>query len=208
MAFIESLLFPITISPGPIGGPGYSTDVVTVAGGHEQRNAGWSVPRRRYELSTSVKTQADFEAVRDVFYQARGRLHGFRFRDWSDYRATTANGVTVLTSGSSYQLQKRYASGSYLVDRNIVKPVAGMLTIWRTRGGTPSDITGSTTIDTATGIITVTGHVGGDVYTWSGEFHVPVRFDTDQLQAVVVAVLDSGSLQSWSSVPLIEVIGE
>ena len=31
-------------------------------------------------------------------------------------------------------------------------------------------------IDTATGIATISGHVSGDTYNWAGEFDVPVTF--------------------------------
>lgn len=203
MAFIETLRFPTDIGRTPMGGPSYNTQVVTVTGGAEKRNALWSVGRGNYEVGSALRTQSRFEVVRACFQMARGRLHSFRFKDWSDYRATTSNGVTVLVSGSIYQLQKRYGSGAYAVDRAICKPVAGTVQVYR-NGAT--NITGSTTINTATGRITVTGHTGGDVYTWAGEFDVPVRFDTDQLRASVVDQTDSGDLlMQWDSVPLVEV---
>lgn len=202
MAFIDNLRFPTGITRTPVGGPMYSTQVVAVAGGAEQRNARWAAARRRYEVGSALRTEAQFAAVRECFEMARGRLHSFRFKDWADYRATTAEGNALLVSGSVYQLRKRYGSGAYAVDRVISKLVSGRVLIYRNGA---ADITGATTIDAATGRITVTGHTGGDVYTWSGEFDVPVRFDADELRASVVDRTEEGLLLQWESVPLVEV---
>jgi uncharacterized protein (TIGR02217 family) len=212
MAFIDTLRFPTSIAYAPIGGAGFSTEIAAVLNGKEQRNQNWSVARRRYEVASAIKLQSDYEAVRDCLYQARGRLHSFRFKDWLDYRATTAagvgNGVTTLISGSIYQAVKRYGSGAYAFDRDVTKLVAGTVAVFRTRSGTTTDITGATTIDAATGQFTVTGHAGGDVYTWSGEFDVPVRFEVDQERAVIVDRNPATLLIEWQGIELVEVRGE
>lgn len=41
----------------------------------------------------------------------------------------------------------------------------------------------------------------GDLLTWSGEFDVPVRFDTDEMQIEAVGY----DVNSWGSIPLVEV---
>lgn len=40
----------------------------------------------------------------------------------------------------------------------------------------------------------------GEVYTWSGEFDVPVRFGTDQM---ITVILDK-NISSWGQIPLVE----
>jgi hypothetical protein len=42
------------------------------------------------------------------------------------------------------------------------------------------------TVDYTTGVITVSGHAGGDTYQWAGQFMVPVRYTVDKLPSVVV----------------------
>jgi uncharacterized protein (TIGR02217 family) len=206
MAFIDSLRFPTSIALRPVGGPLFSTEVATVTSGREQRNGNWATPRHEFEFSTSTKQPTDWAAVRNCFRMARGRLHSFRAKDWSDFEVAAAESQTTLVSGSIYQLQKLYGTGTYQDVRDITKLVAGTVRVFR-NGAT--DITGATTIDAATGRITVTGHTGGDVYTWSGQFDVPVRFNTDKLDAVVIGRLTSGAfVYEWQSVPLIEVRGE
>ena len=43
-----------------------------------------------------------------------------------------------------------------------------------------------------------------DTLAWSGQFDVPMRFDTDQLVGQIIAP----NLYSWSSIPLVEVRNE
>jgi hypothetical protein len=42
------------------------------------------------------------------------------------------------------------------------------------------------TIDYTTGQATVTGHVAGDTYTWTGQFDVPVAFVNDSMEAQII----------------------
>ena len=205
MAFMETPRFPDDIAQGSVGGPGYSTDVTVMFSGHEARNINWSRARGRWEASSAVRTAADFDAVRDMFRMARGRAHGFRFKDWGDYDVTTDEGVLTLVAGSLYQLVKRYGSGDQAESRLITKPVAASVTVYPTRAEVTAAIT--VTLDTTTGGVTVSGHVEGDVYTWDGEFDVPVRFDTDELRAQLVGPerVEGSPLMVWESVPLIEI---
>eukprot|EP01041_Mallomonas_annulata_P018012 gene18012-36745_t len=46
----------------------------------------------------------------------------------------------------------------------------------RTRSGSTTNITGASTVLTTSGQLEVTGHMSGDVYTWSGKFDVPAAF--------------------------------
>lgn len=207
MAFIETPRFPDDIAQGASGGPGYSTEVAVTFGGQESRNINWSAARGEWEVATGVKTAADFDTVLEFFRMCRGKAHGFRFKDWGDYIVDAADGVLTLVAGSVYQMVRRYGSGATLEDRTITKPVSGTVTVYRTRSGVTSAI--APTIDYTTGGVTVSGHVGGDTYTWQGEFDVPVRFDTDKLRAVQVGPARSGDddrpLMGWESVPVIEI---
>ena len=55
-------------------------------GGHEQRQGNWSAGRGRWNVATGLQDDNDL-AVLIAFFRARaGRLHAFRFKDWSDYQ--------------------------------------------------------------------------------------------------------------------------
>lgn len=194
MSFNESARFPIGIAFGAQGGPEYLTDVVIVDSGRESRNSIWAASRLKFDVGMRPMTKTDTDALIAFFRSVKGRAHGFRFRDWSDYQATVSNGGVALISGSNYQMVKNYASGSLSEVRNIAKPVTGTVSI---SGG------GVYVVDYATGIITVTS--GAAPTAWAGEFDIPVRFDTDHMQLDVVDKNGGGLLIQWGQIPIIEV---
>lgn len=189
MSFFETPRFDETISNGASGGPRFMTTTIVVDSGAEFRNGNWSFPLHEYDVAHGLKTQAQLDLLRALFWNARGKLHGFRFKDWSDFTATTSTGVCTLISGDTHQLGKTYTFGSQSTIRTIKKPISGTLAI---SGG------GSYTVDYATGIVT---RVSGAAPTvWSGEFDVPVRFDTDAMKATI----DSYNNFSWGQIVLVE----
>lgn len=297
MAFRESPRFPNKLGYGASGGPQFRTTVVELGSGFEQRNADWSTSRRRYDLVHAAKTREDFDELLAYYIAvAQGRLHGFRFRDWSDFNDSHGDAVGWLGGGvgsgvPTYQMYKRYLSGSNASLRAIAKPYG---TIAVSRGGVAVTYAtgspqgaGEITINTETGIITfqadaalvislhtvgtshsfrtatdlglsigdkvylagVTGTAatllngiahtitnkvvgspteyiwtistntggsptltgsGGTAYaypqadetlTWTGEFDVPVRFDTDELMAMV----RGPRLFDLDRIPLVEI---
>ncbi len=191
MSFVE-VQFPTDISYGATGGPVFLTDVVTTVSGHEQRNSKWSQARARYNVASGVKSEAQWQALIAFFRARRGKAAGFRFKDWSDFKAV--NQPLVALGGSEYQMVKRYVSGSVVSERVISKPVAGTVKLYK---DSLQQVSGWS-VDTATGIITtaITGTLTVDY-----EFDVPVRFDTDEL----ALSMDSYNAGSWSNIPLIEV---
>lgn len=199
MSFFDSRL-PERFAFGARGGPMWSTEVVETTGGQRFANANWLYPLHVYDVSEGVKTQADFDEIRAFHYNVGGRRDGFRFKDWSDYQADDQ--PTAFISGSTYQLFKRYSSGSRDFDRPIYKPV----TVSVVRDPLMGPIVPiSPTIDYDTGRITVSGHTTGDVYRWSGQFDVPVAFLNDQMEAIIEnRNVSAGFLISWPSIQLKE----
>jgi uncharacterized protein (TIGR02217 family) len=197
MSFVEAQ-FPADISYGSSGGPEYSTDIVMTYGGHEQRNINWSQARARFNVAHGVKTKTQLDALIAFFRARKGRAIGFRFKDWTDYKAsgqTLGTGNGALTQ---FQLVKTYASGATEELRIITKPVNGTIKIYL-NGALQS--TGYTVNFTTGLVIFNSAPVNGAVVTADYEFDVPVRFDTDRLSAT----LDAYGVHSWLDIPLIEV---
>ena len=178
MPFLEQRL-NIRLEHGASGGPTVPGRTKTYTpSGRLRQNFLASAAIHRYDVSHGLRLAADYQAVLDLFYVVMLTPYdGFRFRDWRDYRATAANSRCTLITGSTYQLQRVHSFGGFEVLRPIYKPEAGVV-ITRTRAGTPS--TATATVDTTTGIATISGHVGGDTYTWSGQFDLPVTFSSDE----------------------------
>ena len=206
MAFHE-VRFPDNISRGARGGPERRTQIVEMASGDEERNGSWADSRRRYDASYGIRKADDLAAVTAFFEARRGRLYGFRWKDWADYKSGLPSAIITATdqpigtgtgAATTFQLIKRYTSGAQSWTRTITKPVAG--TVALALNGVPQ-ITGWT-INTTTGVVTFAAAPAPGIAITAGfEFDVPVRFDTDTLDVT----LDFERLGSITSIPLIEV---
>ena len=86
MAFHE-VRFPDNISRGARGGPERRTQIVELASGDEERNASWANSRRRSDVAYGIRRADDLAAVVAFFEARNGRLHGFRYKDWADYKS-------------------------------------------------------------------------------------------------------------------------
>ena len=208
MAF-HDIRFPATLSFGSLGGPERRTEIVTLANGHEERNTPWAQARRRYDAGLGLRSLDDVETLIGFFEARQGMLHGFRWKDWADFKTCRASReVGALDQSLGYgdgetrvfQLAKTYRSGEWAATRVIAKPVAGSVRM--AIGGTEVGESLHWSVDLATGLITFVAPPGiGAEVTMGCEFDVPVRFDTDLVQ-VSVASFRAGDVPK---VPVIEV---
>ena len=208
MAFHE-VRFPANLSFGSVGGPERRTEIVTLQNGFEERNTPWAHSRRRYDAGVGLRSLDDVEALLAFFEARRGQLHGFRWKDWSDFRSCVASKVPgpldqLIGIGdgvrTTFQLSKTYRSGQESYERPVSKPVAGTVRV--AVADDPKVEAMEFVIDTATGLVTfdVPPPLGTQV-TAGFEFDVPVRFDTDRVQ-VSVASFQAGDLPN---VPVVEI---
>ncbi|PTX04751.1 DUF2460 domain-containing protein [Pararhodobacter aggregans] len=208
MAFHE-IRFPANLSFGSLGGPERRTEIVTLANGFEERNTPWAQARRRYDAGLGLRSLDDVEVLIAFFEARQGRLHGFRWKDWADFKTGRASrAITPLDQSLGYgdgvrhdfQLTKTYRSGDWAATRVLTKPVTGTLRL--AIGGTEQPEGLAWQVDPATGIVSFDAPPGvGAEVTMGCEFDVPVRFDTDLVQ-VSVASFQAGDVPK---VPVIEV---
>lgn len=188
-AFHEERL-PLKLAFGAVGGPERRTEIVTLGSGREERNTPWAHARRRYDISGAVRTLDDLSVLIAFFEARRGRLHGFRFRDFADWRscppaATPSALDQVIGAGdgatNTFALVKTYGAGADAYIRPIKKPVAASVTI--AVGGAALPI-GAYSVNEVTGIVTLATPPGAAAAVTAGyDFDTPVRFDTDRLEA-------------------------
>lgn len=203
MAFFEEL-FPPEISAGMSGGPRFRNSKAYMLTGQRITNREAVYPLHEYSLATPPRSEALFNRLRSFFWVVGGDADAFRFRDWADYKAELSNTSTTLVSAGVYQLNRIYVYGARTFTRPIYKPVTGAR-IWRTRSGVQTDITATSTLDTTTGRVTVTGHVAGDTYQWVGRFDVPAAFrDPAAVFRLVNGCTDRERLE-WPSIEIEEV---
>lgn len=202
----HEIRFPTSIAFHSHGGPERKTEIVTLGSGYEERNGVWIASRRRYDVGYGVKTLDDIHAVIAFFEARAGRLYGFRFSDFTDYKSSApAAAITpfdqALGTGDgatrSFALKKTYVSGPASWARAIAKPVAGSV-----RVAIAGVETGAFAVDTTTGVVTFTTAPGSGAAVTAGfAFDVPVRFDTDSL-SVNLANFRAGEIPS---IPLVEI---
>jgi uncharacterized protein (TIGR02217 family) len=180
MAFLD-IRFPVNIAYGAVGGPGYSTDVVTLNSGFENRNQNWSVARCMYDAAKGCKTDQDRIDLIKFFRVAKGKMHSFRWRDFSDYEVLTGEGTLTALGGGTFQLVKQYTNAAGTENRTITLPVNAVVK----QGSTTLVLNTHYTLSLTTGVLTIIGSPTPAPDSWTGEFDVPARFDTDQLRLVI-----------------------
>ncbi len=202
----HEIRFPTAIAFHSTGGPERRTEIVTLGSGFEERNGVWSASRRRYDVGYGVRTLDDIHAL-IAFFEARGgRLHGFRFKDFADFKSCSPGAaITPLDqaigtgdgAATVFQLVKTYPSGPSSWVRAIKKPVAGSVRV--AVAGVEQT---AFTVDTTAGLVSfATAPPAGAVIAAGFEFDVPVRFDTDAL-TINLAHVEAGEIPS---IPIVEI---
>jgi uncharacterized protein (TIGR02217 family) len=197
MSGFHEVRFPDNIAYGATGGPEFATTVVANVAGHENRKVNWSQARGRRDVASGLKKQAQIDELIAFFRALRGRAYGFRFKDWTDYRATgqlLGTGDDALTQ---FQLVKEYPSGSVIEVRTITKPVAGTVRVYLDG----IEQLPGWSVDLTTGLVTFgTPPAVGVEVTADFDFDVPVRFDTDHMAVTI----ESYRLHAWQQIPIVE----
>ncbi len=208
MAFHE-VRFPASLSFGSMGGPERRTEIVALANGFEERNTPWAHARRRYDAGMGLRSLDDLAELVAFFEARAGQLHGFRWKDWSDYKSCMPSRQPAFNDqeiargdGNSvtFVLTKTYASGPSRYQRPLTKPVMNSV-----RAGISGVEYFSGTdyqVDHKSGRITFKEPPEpGAAITAGYEFDVPVRFDTDRI-SVSLASFQAGEMPQ---VPVVEV---
>lgn len=173
MAFLESRM-SARIERGAKGGPtNRGRRKVYSTSGRMNQVFEWSAPISEFDISHGILLPdgyAEIEAMWHVIHFTP--YSGFRFRNWADYQAVKANTTLTNIVSNTYQLQRKHTFASITYKRNIYKPNAGV-TVYDA-----SDVACTFTVDTTTGIATVTS--GTPAY-WTGTFDIPVTFKDNDL---------------------------
>jgi uncharacterized protein (TIGR02217 family) len=169
------------------------------------------LPLASYKIGAGIQDVADWETIKSFFYAMRGRLTGFRFKDWTDFKSSDVDGTpawddqAIGSGNGAHQLVKIYNASGNTFTRDITKPVSGTVLVgW---GG--SNKASGWSVDTTTGIVTVTGAGGSPApaITAGYEYDVPCRFETDDLDATAKESDSAGTraeIVLWEDIPIIE----
>lgn len=191
----DDVRLPEDIERGSRGGPSFSTTIITLASGKEQRNQEWELVRGSYNIGYGIQKRESMEAVLAFFHARRGRARGFRFRDWTDFKVVAASVGIVDGEPLQRQLIREYADPVNPYLRIITHPVASTLKVY-----VNSILTTAYTLEEG-GRLVFLSDPGVDVVA-SFEYDIPVRFDIDDLNIMLNTYME-GTIPSIQIVELI-----
>ena len=213
MSFHE-VQFPVDISYGSQGGPGFNTGIVETDSGNEERVQRWSgAGRRRYNIAYGIKDNAALSTLISFHVARQGATYGFRYKDFSDF-TTAADHIGTPTftdvdiavgdgTKTTFQLLKKYTSGPITRTRNITKPITGTVKV----AFDDVEQTSGWSVNTTNGIVTFTTAPANTIVISAGcEFDVPVRFDLniDEALPITQDFFNTGSVPDISVVEIID----
>jgi uncharacterized protein (TIGR02217 family) len=198
--------YPVQIAAVP--GFGYesvdefSTNIQPIANGFESRNADWDFERMSFTVPFKNVPIEAIRAIRKIFKIVRGQNHTFLHKDRGDYQAVDekfgiGDGVTT-----HFQLSiTNTCDGGGEYTRVITKPATGVVT------KADGVIAGSAVSTTDGSVIFADAPDDGAILTWSGNFFIHVRFNSDKF---TYTIDDKSGLIfiTNNSADLIEVLGE
>lgn len=189
MTGFHEIRFPMRLALGAVGGPQWQTEVTALASGREVRATKWARSRRRWTVGGALTDLASLQALVSFFEARSGQLYGFRFRDPLDWSSAPAGQDVhfedqIIGYGDggrqAFQLVKTITG----VERVIVKPVPGSVQV----GLDGTALRDGWAVDETTGLVTFDAPpAAGSLLTAGFEFDCPVRFDSDQIEAVIEA---------------------
>ena len=191
----DEVLFPAEYSDRSQSGPAFEIVIIAGSSGIEEHLPQFISPKISFNVSMDIRTVDEMELFLNFFHARRGKLIGFRAKDLTDYAVENeliAVGNGILTQ---FQLIKTYTDVAYGEVRKITKPA---FPIQVKVGGI--DISSTLVVDYTTGLIYFPSPPSGNI-TWTGEFHIPVRFNTDEMDVT----LEGAEVQSWGNIELVEI---
>lgn len=166
------------------GGPRRKTSVIEQTSGVEYRNTSWADSQHVYIISYQNRNARELERLKAFFEVHGGKLIGFQYKDWMDYKSCSVMDTPkftdqVIARGDGktrvFQLVKNYEVGNLGYSRDIVLPLAGTVKL-----GVSGKQVGGVLLPNGLVMLDAVPR-NNAVITAGYEFDVPVRFDTDEL---------------------------
>lgn len=186
MIGFHEVRFPEDVSWGSKGGPVYKTQVFTSHRGYEKRNVDWSQPMMQFDVAYGIKTDQHILNVINFFNARQGRLFGFRYKNWCNFRIK--DGPIATGDGFSNRLPmwKFYGFPGNRHYKRLRKIVRG--SVRGVQVGLEPVVEGvDFRIDYDSGEIVVNDPPGYGIPIMAQnlEFDEPVRFEEDSVENVI-----------------------
>lgn len=141
--------------------------------GKMSQDFAWSAPISEFDISHGILLPAGYEEIDAMWHVINFTPYsGLRFRNWADFKGVKGKTSLVNITGTQWQLRRTYTFASITFHRPIYKPTSDVVVY------NSSDTPVTFTLDTATGIATVTS---GTPSYWVGTFDYPVTFKENDM---------------------------
>lgn len=138
MASFIDTRFPTIYSAKAEGGDMFTTNIITLENGSEQRISVLSQPKASWVFNEvlALKNKHEklsYELIKEIHMVARGRFYCFRYRDFYENTATEEEGILGNGYGNSkptHQLIKKYEVSNKFFNKDITLPVVETVKIF------------------------------------------------------------------------------
>lgn len=200
MTFIDVRL-PTGIERGATRIDEEAIEIEVTDGLWEQRNARHSQSLLEFNINIAdgkLATATNIQAIRSMYKVARGKLHTFRFRDWTEYQLVDETIGTGNGSATTFQIKKSWTLDGNTVSRVITRPCDSPAIVVKKNGVV--QVSGFS-VNYDTGVITFTSApANGHAIQVTCDFDIPVRFDTD-----LTSVMRAFTAERLEGIVLVEV---
>lgn len=141
--------------------------------GKLQQSFEWQAPLSEFDISHGILMPDGYAEIDAMWHVINFTPYsGLRFRNWADFMGVKGNTTLTNISGNTWQLQRKHVFASITFKHDIYKPTSDVV-IYNS-----SDVACTFTLDTTTGIATVTS---GTPSYWVGTFDYPVTFKDNEI---------------------------
>lgn len=160
---------------GWLSEPMFNTKIWTLRNGHEDRDSINSQVRHHFMLPVrNIPNDEYLLYIKAAFLATRGMKFSFLAKDESDYLALDEPFGVGDGAETVFQLNKLSTFGPLSYERIITRPIGATVKI--------DGVSVAPAIDTVTGLVTfAAAPADGAVLTWTGQFRIPSRFNSDAL---------------------------
>lgn len=179
-----------------------------MGGGAEQRILLQNDSKREYDGAHAVMSLVRAQEIVKFFNGRRAQLYAFKITDKSLFQAVGQPFGTGGGVGSINQLLYNEGDASNAYNREIYLPKPGTVQIFANATLKTENVHYTVAYNGSTGgTVTWITSVSGQTLTWTGQFYIPVRFDTSSLPDIQLIVQRSSTdfLTQGPVVPMVEV---
>ena len=201
----HNVRFPTDVSYGSAGGPRFKTHVFTALRGFEKRNIEWCQPIMEFNAAYGIKTDQQMLNVLNFYNARQGRAFGFRYKNWANYNIVNQPFATGDGVSTRLPIWKFFGFQGARTYKRLRKIVPGSVTGVGIRavGNMVEGVDYSINYDEGEIALNQAPGYAVPVFCANLEFDEAVRFDEDNIQAVI----DGFNNQSLNQLSLVSIRG-